>query len=302
MTTDTPTHATSLPAAAGGHAAEAWSAWRAGRERDLAAPHGWLTLVGYHWLPAEPGTLPGVPGVWWADTEGAHVRGGDPGRHGAPTLVGEALRHGATDTLLEEGRSSVVGTYLPLGRAPEGGAVDGEAGGETAAVAVELVRRTGRYAIRLRDPLAPARLGFTGVPTFGYDEAWVRDVPLRRHAEPSDLVVGAARAGLVHRVQAIGEIDLADADGRRTATLTLTGKGGAATLLFSDEADGVAPWRALWVDLPDDVPPGASGTLRLDLNRVLNLPYAFSDHGTCPAPAPGNHVPFAVAAGEKAPR
>ena len=49
-----------------------------------------------------------------------------------------------------------------------------------------------------------------------------------------------------------------------------------------------------------DAAPG-DATVRLDLNRAVNLPYAFSDFGTCPAPVEGNHVPFAVTAGERRP-
>ncbi|MGO1336093.1 MAG: DUF1684 domain-containing protein, partial [Cellulosimicrobium funkei] len=122
-------------------------------------------------------------------------------------------------------------------------------------------------------------------------------------AAPRPVVVGAARPGLVHPVRTVGEVDLVvERDGaRRGATLALTGApDGAVTLLFSDEADGVAPWRVLRVDA--DAVPGTAGSVRLDLNRAVNLPYAFSDFGTCPAPVEGNHVPFAVTAGERAPR
>lgn len=321
MAIDTPTEATPTAPPGDGESRAAWTAWHAARERDLAAPHGWLSLVAYHWLPAAPGRLPSVPGSWWADDEGAHVRPDDPTEARGPLLVGEALRDSAADTVLEEGHSVVLGSYLPPGRArgpvarsaaleavtrDRDATADGsrqaaqDPHGETAAVAVELVRRTGRYAIRLRDPHAPARASFTGVPTYPYDDSWVRHVPLRRYPEPRSLVVGAARPGLVHHVQAVGEIDLTD--GHRTSTLMLTGTGSTAILVFSDEADGIAPWRALRVDLPQDVPPGTAGTVRIDLNRGVNLPYAFSDHGTCPAPPAGNHVPFAVTAGERAPR
>ncbi|KLN35913.1 hypothetical protein FB00_02630 [Cellulosimicrobium funkei] len=273
--------------------AAAWAAWHAEREEGLRPPHGWLSLVAYHWLPAEPAALPGVPGLWWADADGAHHRAGEGGAVRATT--GDSVGTVA----VTEGGSSVAGTFLPGGR----DAGDPADGGETREVAVEVVRRTGRYAVRLRDPLAPARTGFDGVPTFAYDPAWVVDAAVRWYDAPRPVVVGAARPGLVHHVSTVGEVDLVvERDGvSHRATLVLTGKaGGAVTLLFSDEADGVAPWRVLWVDA--DVAPGTEGRVRLDLNRVINLPYAFSDFGTCPAPVEGNHVPFAVTAGERAPR
>ncbi|WP_454041682.1 DUF1684 domain-containing protein [Cellulosimicrobium sp. Marseille-Q8652] len=268
------------------------AAWHAQREEELSTPHGWLSLVGYHWLASTPGTLPGVPGLWWADGDGAHHLPDD-----AAVVAPDGSPVGTV--VVDEGGSRVAGTYLPAGR----GATDGgdDRGVGTVRVAVEVVRRTGRSAIRLRDPLAPARTGFAGVPRFAHDPAWVVDAPVRWYDEPRPVVVGAARPGLVHTVRAVGEADV-EHDGR-TATLVLTaGPGGAVTLLFSDEADDVAPWRVLSVDVPDDATASAPATLRLDLNRTTNLPYAFSDFGTCPAPVPGNHVPFAVTAGERAPR
>jgi uncharacterized protein len=248
-----------------------WSDWHAARERDLSSVHGWLTPVAYLPLPSAPTALADVPGLWWADADGAHHRAAGP--------AGEVATH-----VVDEAGSQVVSTYLPAGR---GAADDAE-------VAVELVRRTGRYALRLRDPWAPTRRDFTGVPTYPYDRSWVLEAPVRWYDEPRAAVVGAARPGLLHHVQAIGEVDVRH--GGRVATLVLTGFPGGAALLFSDEAPGLAPWRIL------TVPREAGETLRLDLNRAVNLPFAFSDHGTCPAPLPGNHVPFAVTAGERAPR
>lgn len=278
--------------------AAAWAAWHAEREDALRPPHGWLSLTAYHRLPSEPAALPGVAGLWWADADGAHHR----------SLEGRAVRTAdgdeVTDVVVAEGGSSVAGTFLPDGR--EASVADGRgSAGETAEVAVEVVHRTGRYAIRLRDPLAPVRLAFDGVPTFPHDPSWVVEATVRRYDEPRPVVVGAARPGLVHHVTTVGEVDLVVGHGgtERRATLVLTGKAGRGTVaLFSDEADGVAPWRALWVDLPEGVAPGEEGTVRLDLNRTINLPYAFSDFGTCPAPVEGNHVPFAVTAGERSPR
>lgn len=252
-------------------AALAWAEWHAERERSLAAPHGWLTLVGYHPLRSTAERVADVPGEWWTDAAGAHRR-----------------VDGRTESFaLDEGGSLIAALYLPADRTSS-------ADPDESQVAVELVRRTGRYALRLRDPRAADRVRFAGVPTFAYDPAWVLDVPARWYHGARTVVVGAARAGLVHEARIVGEIDV-ERDGRVT-TLALTAGHGAPALLFSDEAHGVAPWRVLWLDDVEGAP-----TVRLDLNRALNLPYAFSDHGTCPAPVAGNHLPFAVTAGERAP-
>jgi hypothetical protein len=66
-----------LPAALPGSdpaAVEAWTAWRAERDSGLAEEHGWLTLTALHLLTATPQTFDGLPGVWFADTEGVHIQ------------------------------------------------------------------------------------------------------------------------------------------------------------------------------------------------------------------------------------
>ncbi|MFC8796503.1 DUF1684 domain-containing protein [Promicromonospora sp. NPDC057138] len=268
------------------------AAWRAARARTLREPHGWLSPTALLWPTATPRRLPGVPGEWWVADGTLFTR---PAPGDTAVLTGERVEpEGPTAIGVHEGRSRVLGTFLPEGR-------DGS--DDEHEVAVEVVLRTGRYAVRLRDPQAVTRTAFDGVPTFGYDPAWVLDVPVRWYDETESVTVGAAQPRLVHYVEVFGEIDVAR-DGTVT-TLALTGSLTEPTLLFSDEADGVAPWRILRLTAPGSVlnpAPATSDTLRLDLNRAENLPFAFTDFGTCPAPLAGNHLPFAVPAGERAPR
>ncbi|PUB25301.1 hypothetical protein C8K30_10745 [Promicromonospora sp. AC04] len=295
-------------------AAREHAAWHAARERELRSPHGWLSPTALLWPTAKPGRLPGLPGEWWVADRKLFTR---PVPGDTVVLTGEHVEpEGPTAVGVAEGRSRIIGTFLPEGR---------DDADDEHEVAVEVVLRTGRYGIRPRDPQAATRTGFDGVPAFGYDPDWVLDVPVRWYDEPEPITVGAAQPRLVHHVEVFGEVDIAR-DGTVT-TLALTGSLTEPALLFTDEADGVAPWRILRITAPDvaqdsalnsalnsaldpdqdqdqdlDPAPATSDTLRLDLNRAVNLPYAFTDFGTCPAPASGNHLPFAVTAGEKAPR
>lgn len=270
----------------------AWTRWRAERERALAEPHGWLTPVALRWLASRPSTVDGVPGTWWTDAAGHVHLTAAPSDGLVLTGAAEPL-DGSADFAVTEGGSQVVARFRPAGRTAD------DPRGEPVEVAVELVRRTGRDALRLRDPWAPARLGFDGVPVFAHDPAWVLDAPVRWYDEPRTVTVGAAQPRLVHRVTLVGEVDLVRAGTVTTLHLTGTPGGAEAALLLTDEADGTAPWRVLHVERPAGAP---APTVRLDLNRLLNLPFAFTDHGTCPAPVAGNHVPYAVEAGERAPR
>lgn len=268
-------------------AAREHAAWRAGRERGLRQPHGWLSLTALLWPTSTPGPLPGVPGEWWVADGKLFTR---PAPGDTATLVGEQVVHGGLTSIgVGEGRSRVLGTFLPPGR-------PGTADDEEQATAVEVVLRTGRYGVRLRDPQAATRTGFEGVPTFDYDPDWVLDVPVRWYDEPEPVTVGAAQPRLVHHVEVVGEVDL-----EHDETLLLTGSRAEPKLLFTDETEGTAPWRVVGAT-GQDTAPVAPGRLRLDLNRATNLPFAFTGFGTCPAPPRGNHLPFPVRAGEKAPR
>ncbi|MCP2266803.1 DUF1684 domain-containing protein [Promicromonospora thailandica] len=262
------------------------AAWRAARERELREPHGWLSPTALLWPTAEPRRLPGVPGQWWVADGRLYTR---PVPGDTSVLAGGlVVRGGPTSVSVAEGRGLVLGTFLPPERSGAAGPAEQE-------VAVEVVRRTGRYAVRLRDPQAPTRTGFTGVPTFAYDPAWVLDAPVRWYDRPVPLTVGAAQPRLVHRVEAVGEVEV-----RHDHVLLLTGSLLAPRLLFTDEAEGVAPWRVVRAGVPGEM-PAASDTLRLDLNRATNQPFVFTAFGTCPAPVAGNHLPFPVTAGERLP-
>lgn len=298
-TTTPTTPSTALPPrtgdapAAGALAADAaadWQAWHTAREEALTGEHGWLTLTALHHLAADPQALPGLPGLWWGDDAGAHVLAAVAQEiRAADTRTGQAVADEPLDgvhTVVVPEAGSTIAAIVPDNRA------------------VEIALRTGGYVARVRDPQAPARTGFAGVPTYAYDPSWVLEAPVRWYDEPVAVVVGAAQPELRHDALVLGELDLTR-DGV-TATLKITGKGpDAATVLFSEDNEATAEWRILFLDGAAGASADSDGevpkTVRLDLNRTLNLPYAFSDFGTCPRPVEGNHVPFAVTAGEQAP-
>ena len=271
-------------------AAVAWRTWHAAREEALAVEHGWLSLTALHHLPATAQVLPGLPGQWWADADGAHVLAtAADGIRPQDTRTGQEAAETVLDgvhTVVVPEAASTVAAIVPENRA------------------VEVALRTGGYIARVRDPQAPARTSFAGVPIYAYDPTWVQEVPVRWYPEPVAAVVGAAQPDLRHDVLVLGELDLTQ--GGRTVTLKITGTSpDTATVLFSEDNDATAEWRILFLDSAAGESADSDGevpaTVRLDLNRTLNLPYAFSDFGTCPRPVEGNHVPFAVTAGEQAP-
>ncbi len=252
-----------------------WDSWHAEREAELRAPHGWLSLTALHWLDAEPAAFPGAPGRWSVHPDGVllHAEPGDGLSHGGEAIEGELVLSPA-----------------------EGGAGVTLQHGERL---VEVIQRGGAYALRVRDPQAPTRTAFTGVPAFTPDARWVLDASFEAYAQPRRVTVGAVVPGLTHEQTARGVLRF-ELDGVAHALTAMDAGDGGLSVLFRDATSGVSTHggaRSVSVDEPGD-----DGAVVLDFNRAVNLPCAFTDYGTCPLPPAENVLPVAVEAGERHPR
>jgi uncharacterized protein len=247
--------------------------FRAEREAELAEPYGWLTLRGFHWLPDEPAALPGLPGRWWADESQLHAH------------LDAAAAAGLTrDRIAVSGTSTLdVAEY---GRVPW---VD------HGTVRVELLRRGGRLAIRVRSATSPDREGFTHVPTFPYDPAWRLAGRFTPFAELREIVVDTIRPDLQQVMHPLGDVTF-EAGGVAQRLAVTKGKYGWG-MEFRDptNADLTEQWRQLHFDPPTS---DGDGEVVLDFNRALNMWFAFTDYATCPAPIEGNVITVPVHAGE----
>ena len=166
----------------------AWQEWHAARERDLATPHGWLSLTSFHWLPDAPTALPGLPGRFSVQ-EGQAVLQASAADGYAIADGSGALVDGTVRATVAEAKSLV---WLELGD-----------------VAVELALRGGRYTIRTRDPRAITRVGFTGVPAFDVDDKWVVQGRFQAFDAPRRISVSTARDDLVQQITGVGTVTLA---------------------------------------------------------------------------------------------
>jgi len=246
-----------------------WSTWHAAREQDLNTDYGWLSIVGFDWLGPEPTALSGLPGEWWVADGRAHVS-----VDGSLTLNGAPVVGTVSATVAEAGSLS----WLFFGNR-----------------LVELVLRGGRYAVRQRDPGAATRQGFAGVPTYPLDPEWVVRGWYTPYGAPERVEVSTARDDLRQHVTAVGTVHLAL--GGAAYELVATGASdGRLSLSFHDGTNGseTAPWRTVTTGVVE-----ADGSVLIDFNRAINLPFAFTAFGTCPAPVTGNQLGLPVTAGEK---
>lgn len=249
--------------------AAAWREWHTERERVLADSHGWLSITARHWLTAEPQRFDGIPGTWHDDGDAAVVS------------VGPDEDFAVSGTARFELVNSGPGEMVKAGDR-----------------VVEVARRSG-YLLRLRDPAAPVRAAFQGVPAYEPNPAWVLPGRFEPFDEPRAVTVGAVVEGLSHVYSSPGVLRFTHG-GEVFALTAFNGREGAAfSVLFTDATSGVTTYaanRSMLVAAPD-----SAGRVELDFNRAVNLPCAFIDLATCPLPPAENRLPFPVEAGERIP-
>jgi uncharacterized protein len=119
---------------------EQWQEFRRAREAELTQPRGWLTLTGFHWLPETPTELGSLPGRWSTDGEDAFLDASPPD---GLTVDGELVNGRSRRTVAETSRAP----WAELGDTH-----------------IELLRRGGRLAIRMRAGPRPTGRTSRGCP------------------------------------------------------------------------------------------------------------------------------------------
>ncbi|UNO38384.1 DUF1684 domain-containing protein [Streptomyces sp. MST-110588] len=251
-----------------------WKEWRAGWEQWLVAPHGWLSARSLFWLDSTPRRYPGLPGLWSQDQDEVVI---DPD--------GVTMSFG--------GESFGTVRRISLTGAPDDQRVT--AGGLEVGITCR-----GTCMIVVYDPATPARRNFRGVPVFAPDPDWVLTGRYEPYASSHSIKLSSVDPGLdEHTYDSPGLVHLQYE--RQTYTLQVLRSGGTLNTVFADATSGVTTYGAGRSLMISEV--GEDGLVRLDFNRAVNLPCAFSDNfPICPVPPPGNRLPFAIEAGERTPR
>jgi uncharacterized protein (DUF1684 family) len=243
-------------------------AFRARRDRRYASEEGWLTLVDRILLG--PGDNPVPIGTLVNAGDAVRLRPASGVTRAGQPLIGE----------------------VPVAVEADGVTPDRF---ELAGRRYEVTSRGG-LSVRVRDPEAPARKAFRGIPAFPFDPAWRIEAALEPVDPPRhDAVPRTDGSESDSRWVGVARFEL----GGAARSLRLYDEGAAWFTAFTDATNGDETYgagRLLGVPRPE---PG--GPVILDFNLAYNLPCAFNSLVTCPLPSPHNRLPIAIRAGEKQP-
>jgi uncharacterized protein len=256
--------------------------WRQKRLADLKSEDGWLSVSGLFWLKSGDTSI-----------------GSDPSND---VLLPARLPGSIGSLKLADGKASfrlAPGVSITRnGKSFDGGVIQSDADGQPDILAVEdvkliLLRRGGRFALRMKDNQSVLRTTFAGLRWYPPSEDWRIEAKFVPHPTKSKLVMDTI----------VGESEEADSPGYVTFErggkvyrLTAVGeKNGSLWFVFRDGTSGRTTHggaRQLYADAP------RGESVVLDFNKATNLPCAYIPYATCPLAPPQNRLSLAIEAGE----
>jgi len=253
----------------------AFQVWRRQRMAALAAPDGWLNIIGRYALE-----------------DGATRVGSAPDNDivlpAGPAHVGTILQD-------ETGVR-----YQPAEGGPEQRLALSKSAPprfSSGSLLLEVTTLNGENALRVRDttPIAPADL--PDLATFPFDPSWRIRARWVRLAAPDRLEIDTSRA-IRTTVEATHKA-VFEHGGHGFELLATHGTVERPQFVFRDAtAKGGETYPAARFLFGEEV---GADTILLDFNRAVSPPCAFTDFAVCPLPPPGNVLAVRIEAGELAP-
>lgn len=265
--------------------AEGLTKFRAGREKSIGGPEGWISLVGRFQLK-----------------NGANTIGSDPKclavlpADRAPPLLGTInLEAGTLYFTTASGADVRLGgqpvTTMTLADDSKGKPTVLEAG----SLRLHVIRRGNAFMLRVKDREHPARAAFKGLDWFPPDASW----RVRAKLEPSPPGTTIPILNVLNQTepQASPGHLVFTLDGREHRLAALKEDEPGFFVLFKDQTAGKSTYPSgRFINTPA---PDADGFVDLDFNRAYSPPCAFTRFATCPLPPKENHLALEILAGEK---
>jgi uncharacterized protein (DUF1684 family) len=165
---------------------------------------------------------------------------------------------------------------------------------ESGNIAWYIIKREGRYGIRLRDYNHPRIASLDHIPHYDASLEW----KITADFIPCDSV------RKIETVTVTGRTDISNCPGElvfrkgyKKYRLLPILEGKELFIIFADKTNGIETYgngRFLYANLPD-----SSDKVILDFNKAYNPPCALTPFATCPMPPKENILDLSVEAGEK---
>lgn len=246
--------------------------WREQRRTNLLKDNGWLTLTGLQWLNSGENKVEN-PAV------GATVKLKD----GVVTLA-------PNPKLTIDGKPVAQPTALVDDTNDKGPTVV-----QSGTTKFNVIKRTDKFGLRVRDTNAEARRNFKGLEYFPVDPKWRFEARFEPFSPPKHIAITNV-LGMVSDEVAPGEL-VFDVDGKEVRLEPILEQGETDYfIIFKDATSGKETYpaaRYLYAA------PAKDGKTVIDFNKAYNPPCAFTAYATCPLPPPQNRLPIRIEAGEK---
>lgn len=272
------------------------AAWRAQREKEISASDGWLTLAGLDWLKT------GINSIGSSADSQVRLPASAPAHLGMLTVSGKAP-------------DDVVQLLSPAGGFPPDVTLDGAparegaltvAGSKPSTIAwhglsLVVLKRGGRFVVRIKDADSPARASFHGLNWYAPDANYrvtARWVPFK----PAQIEEIPTVIGTTLKLPAPGlAVFLLNDEVVNLEPVLEDPSGKTLFFILKDTTSKTTTYsggRFLHTGLPDhglDQP----GNLVLDFNQLENPPCAYTEFATCPLPPEQNRLDIGLEAGER---
>ena len=241
--------------------------WQQAYERRLQTPEGWLAVAGLFWLSEGSNSV------------GSHSdkRVVLPARF--PSSAGEIVLSGNTAVYRYEGKEQkFVAEEDPI---------------QVGNITLALLERNHRYAIRMRDPQAEARVNFKGLKFFPIRPEYRIEAKWVPYKEPRIVRIPTI-LGYSEDQPAPGYAEF-QLQGQTFRLEPIIETPGSLFFIFKDKTAGHETYPAgRFLDAEDP----KDGKVILDFNQARNPPCAFTAYATCPLPPKQNVMSVRIEAGE----
>ncbi len=261
--------------------------WHDARIKSLTSEKGWLTLAGLFWLKEGENSF-------GSDTTNDIVFPNDK----VPSVMGSFFLADGMVTVKIRPDAKVLHNETPVSEMILHSDEEGEPTILSfGSLSWYIVKRDGKFGIRLKDSENPRRKEFKGIKRFPVSSKWLFEAEYIPYDPPKKIsvptILGTVTEepspgtlkfkidGTIYQLDALGEPDDKE-----------------LFIVFGDRTNGTETYgggRFLSVKRPDE-----SAMTSIDFNRAYNPPCAFTEFATCPKPPSQNKLSIKITAGEKA--